>query len=166
MMRDASRSLLGAAILLGVGMAAFFDGIVLHQILNWHHMICQERSCHPLSIADLQAKNKADGWFHLAAYLITIAGVGQLFRSGGVRAAGDGTGRLFAGGLLAGVGGFNVVEGIIDHHILGIHHVRFGPGQTVYDLGFLVVSALLLGIGVTLIQNKRPDKAITNEAVA
>lgn len=166
MMCDVSRSLLWASVLLGIGMAAFFDGIVLHQILNWHHMICQERSCHPVSVADLQAKNKADGWFHLAAYLITIAGVGQLFHAGGVRAVEKGAQRLFAGGILVGAGGFNVVEGIIDHHILRIHHVRFGPGQGIYDIGFLLVSSILLGMGITLIQNKRPGKTIASEAVA
>ena len=153
MTRENSRSLLGAAVLLRVGMAAFFDGIVLHQILNWHHMICQERSCHPLSIADLQAKNKADGWFHLAAYLITAAGVWRLFRAGGVRAAGTAdAGRLFRGGLLAGAGGFNVSEGIINHHILGIHHVRFGAARDIYDVAFLVISAALLATGIGLIR--------------
>jgi uncharacterized membrane protein len=39
------------------------------------------------------------------------------------------------------------VEGILDHHILQIHHVRFGPTQTVMDVGFLVVSAIIGGIG-------------------
>ncbi len=29
---------LSAGILLGLGMGGFFDGIVLHQILQWHHM--------------------------------------------------------------------------------------------------------------------------------
>jgi uncharacterized membrane protein len=26
-------------LLLGIGLGGFFDGIVLHQILQWHHML-------------------------------------------------------------------------------------------------------------------------------
>jgi uncharacterized membrane protein len=28
-----------AGILFGLGLGGFFDGIVLHQILQWHHMV-------------------------------------------------------------------------------------------------------------------------------
>ena len=28
-----------AGIVLGIGLGGFFDGIVLHQILQWHHML-------------------------------------------------------------------------------------------------------------------------------
>lgn len=155
MRADTSRPLLWASVILGIGIAAFFDGIVLHQLLGWHHMICQERTCHPLSVADLQAKNRADGWFHLGAYLVLIAGVAQLFRAGGARALESGAGRVFAGGLLAGAGGFNVIEGIVDHHILQIHHVRFGPAQQIYDGGFLAISAVLFVVGMALLRNKK-----------
>ncbi|MBC7808786.1 MAG: DUF2243 domain-containing protein, partial [Akkermansiaceae bacterium] len=91
-------------------------------------------------------------------YLVTIAGIRQLFRAGGVRAAVAGTNHLFVGGLLAGAGGFNVVEGVVDHHILGIHHVRFGPSRNVYDAAFLAISAVLFGAGVALIRNVRNAK--------
>lgn len=146
------RPLLRAGGLLGISFAAFFDGIVLHQILQWHHMICQERTCHPLSVADLQAKGRADGWFHLAAYIVLLLGTLQLFRAAARPRAFAWPGSAFAGSLLAGFGGFNLVEGILDHHILGIHHVRFGPQRTVYDLAFLAVSALILGAGVSLMR--------------
>jgi uncharacterized membrane protein len=29
-------------ILLGIGLGGFVDGIVLHQILQWHHMLTSE----------------------------------------------------------------------------------------------------------------------------
>ena len=46
--------------------------------------------------------------------------------------------------MLLGFGGFNVVEGLVDHQILGVHHVRENAGhQTAYDLGFLTLGALL-----------------------
>jgi uncharacterized membrane protein len=48
------------------------------------------------------------------------------------------------GWTLVGWGLFNVVEGIVDHHILGIHHVRETGNQTAWDIGFLAFGALLL----------------------
>lgn len=151
-----ARPLFIAAAVLGVALAAFFDGIMLHQVLNWHHMICEERSCHPLSIADLQAKTHADGLFHLAAFAVAITGVHLLFRAGGVRAPGVALpGATFAGGLLTGFGGFNVIEGIVDHHILGIHHVRFGANRDVYDIAFLIISLLIFQAGMVLTKRAR-----------
>ena len=57
------------------------------------------------------------------------------------------SGKLLAGTLLIGFGIFNLVEGIIDHHVLGIHHVN----ETVprdqwiwWDLGFLIWGAAML----------------------
>ncbi|MEO6001904.1 MAG: DUF2243 domain-containing protein [Opitutus sp.] len=36
-----------AAIVLGVGLGGFIDGIVLHQVLGWHHLICTTSTCQP-----------------------------------------------------------------------------------------------------------------------
>jgi uncharacterized membrane protein len=149
-----TRPLLAAGVVLGMAFAAFFDGIVLHQLLGWHHMICQETHCDPVSIPDLQRKQVADGWFHLGAYALTLIGTVLLFRAGR-RAAAFWSGRYFAGSLLTGYGLFNLVEGVIDHHILRIHHVRFGPSRDIYDLTFLAVSALILGAGVGLVRSVR-----------
>ncbi len=157
-MRSAARPLLVAGVLLGVAFAAFFDGIVLHQILGWHHMICQETHCDPVSIPDLQAKQVADGWFHLGAYVMALVGTTLLFRAGRRRES-VWSGRLLLGSILAGFGGFNITEGIIDHHILQIHHVRFGPSRDVYDLTFLALSALILGAGVGMIRSVRGGTA-------
>jgi len=45
---------------------------------------------------------------------------------------------------------FNLVEGLVDHQLLGLHHVRPGPHQTAYDLAFLATSGLLLAGGLLL----------------
>ena len=48
---------------------------------------------------------------------------------------------------------FNLVEGVVDHHILGIHYVKAGvPGL---DLVFLALGALLLAGGVLLASRGR-----------
>jgi LPXTG-motif cell wall-anchored protein len=39
---------------------------------------------------------------------------------------------------------------VIDHHLLGVHHVRSGDNETLYDLAFLGLGALLVGAGLLL----------------
>lgn len=65
--------------------------------------------------------------------------------------------RTDVGSMLAGWGLFNVVEGIIDHEILGIHHVHPGGGQLGWDIGFLVFGALALALGGWAIRAGRGD---------
>jgi uncharacterized membrane protein len=136
------------ALLLGIGLGGFFDGIVLHQLLQWHHLL----SAHvpPDSVENLQLNTVADGLFHAAAWLVTVVGVFLL--CGAVR-NGEWPGwSRFVGGLLAGWGGFNLAEGLVDHHLLGLHHVRPGPDQLAYDLGFLAWGAAMLVAGVLLLR--------------
>ena len=64
--------------------------------------------------------------------------------------------------MLAGWGLFNLVEGLVDHHLLGIHHVRAGAGQSAYDVAFLVLGAALLAGGLTLA--RRPTRTATRPA--
>ena len=66
--------------------------------------------------------------------------------------------RTLIGGALAGWGLFNVVEGIVDHHLLNLHHVRPGPDQLAYDLGFLAWGALMLLAGVALVRWSAPER--------
>ena len=54
------------------------------------------------------------------------------------------------GGVLAGWGVFNLVEGVVDHLVLGVHHVRGGPHELAYDLGFLALGAVLVVVGLLL----------------
>jgi uncharacterized membrane protein len=43
---------------------------------------------------------------------------------------------------------FNVVEGVIDHQLLGVHHVRDDLGAPLsWDFGFLIFGAALIGVG-------------------
>ena len=63
--------------------------------------------------------------------------------------------------MLIGWGMFNLVEGIVDHHLLEIHHVRPGPHQLAYDLGFLALGGLLLLVGWLLARSSRPVAGAT-----
>jgi uncharacterized membrane protein len=58
--------------------------------------------------------------------------------------------------MLAGWGAFNLVEGLVDHQILGIHHLRDDlGGPLAWDLGFLAFGALLVAAGGALIESGR-----------
>ena len=58
--------------------------------------------------------------------------------------------------MLVGWGLFNLFEGIVDHHILTIHHVREGSNQTAWDLAFLAFGALLVIGGLVLTRSQEP----------
>ncbi len=137
-----------AGLLLGIGLGGFVDGIVLHQILQWHHMLTSEGCCSASSVAGLEDNTLADGLFHAITWICVAAGLYLLWRENTPGTAWPG--RQLVGLLLVGWGAFNLVEGLIDHHLLGVHHVRAGAGETLYDLAFLGFGALLVVVGLPL----------------
>ncbi|GLY26606.1 DUF2243 domain-containing protein [Micromonospora sp. NBRC 101691] len=142
------------AILLGVGLGGFFDGILLHQVLQWHHMLSATGSDnvgireYPVdTVPGLRVNTLWDGIFHVVTWVSVLAGLAllharvtrsrnRLWRS-----------RTLWGWALVGWGLFNLVEGIVDHHLLGIHHVREGANRLWWDLGFLALGAVLVAGG-------------------
>lgn len=151
------KPLVRAGTVPGVGLGGFFDGIVFHQILQWHHMI----SAHPdPSIAgDLALNVWVDGVFHAVTYVLTVLGVALLWRAW-QRPSVPTSGRTLSGSVILGWGLFNVVEGTVNHHLLGIHHVRpDGPGSVLaWDVGFLAWGLLFVGAGYALV---RGDDALS-----
>jgi uncharacterized membrane protein len=140
-----------AGILLGLGLGGFFDGIALHQILQWHHMLSSVSFFDPATIPGLRANTTADGLFHAVTYVFTVAGVALLWRAFAIGRGG--TARQLVGLILAGWGIFNLVEGVVDHHFLGVHHVNeTAPREhwLWWDLGFLVWGAAMILIGWSL----------------
>jgi uncharacterized membrane protein len=130
-------------VLLGIGLGGFVDGIVLHQILQWHHMLTSEGSYPSTTVAGLETNTLWDGLFHAATWIAVAAGLWIFWRrTTDLRWAISG--RAFVGWMLVGWGLFNLVEGAVDHHVLGIHHVRTGDNETLWDLAFLGFGAVLL----------------------
>ena len=150
------KPLITAGILLGVGLGGFVDGIVLHQILQWHHMFTSA-GYPPTSVENLEWNTLGDGLFHAATWVTTAIGLAILWRAGR-RSDVPWSTQTFVGTLAMGWGLFNLVEGIIDHHILGIHHVGTDvPNVLAWDLGFLLFGAILLGLGMGLVWKARTD---------
>jgi uncharacterized membrane protein len=146
-----------AGILLGAGLGGFVDGIFLHQILQWHHLLTAHGrySRYPhATVADLEDNTRWDGIFHAGTLLLVVAGLFLLVAASSRTPAVIPSPRRLAALLLIGWGVFNLVEGLVDHHLLSIHHVRDDVADPLaWDLAFLGAGAVLVAIG--LIANRR-----------
>lgn len=160
------RSITLPGIILGVGLGGFVDGILLHQILQWHHLLSSSDTANidigswPVTtVHGLQMNTLWDGFFHTVTWLAVLTGLGILYsRIAGSR-GGIWTSRVLWGWMLFGWGLFNLVEGLIDHHVLAIHHVVSGEFQTLADILFLVFGALLM-VGGWLLQRSGGVKTL------
>lgn len=133
-----------SGLLYGLGFGGFIDGILLHQILQWHHMVSDVPEYPVSAVAGLQVNVLADGFFHVVTWFLVLAGsIAAIVAWRQGRLAPNWS--FHFGLLLTGWGVFNVVEGIIDHHILQVHHVRDDlGGPLAWDIGFLVFGVLLI----------------------
>ena len=129
-----------AGILLGVGMGGFVDGIVLHQIFQWHNMV--SNWVPPTTVEAMSFNMVWDGIFHAFVWVVSLVGI-LLLWSAAYRRAVIPPLRSFIGQLVLGWGLFNLVEGVIDHQILAVHYVRQVPNYMVYNLTFLAVGGVL-----------------------
>jgi len=101
--------------LLGIGLAGTLDEVLLHQILHWHHFY--DRSTSAVGLV-------SDGLFHVASTMLLLYGMYRLgqHRSWQI----PGWARRFWAGVLLGLGGFNLYDGVIQHKVLRLHQVRPG----------------------------------------
>ena len=134
-----------AGIVLGIGLGGFFDGILLHQILQVHAMLSAKI---PLdSMENMKTNMLGDGLFHAFTFAATLIGLAMLWRTLNGRSEARHPGMALVGYMLAGWGWFNLVEGLIDHHILGLHHVVERLGLSIWDWLFLASGAILIVVG-------------------
>jgi len=90
----------------------------------------------------MRANMTWDGLFHALTWVITLVGVLRLWGAAYARDPIP-SAQAFTGQLILGWGAFNLVEGVIDHQILGIHNVREVSNYTVYNLTFLAIGGVL-----------------------
>lgn len=147
-------ALIAAGLLIGTGMGGFVDGIVLHQILQWHNMLSSVRP--PDDLVTMKYNMVWDGLFHAFTWVTTAVGLTKLWRVG-QRSDVPWSTPTFVGSLFAGWGLFNAVEGVIDHQLLGIHHVHPGSGELAWDLGFIASGVLMIAAGWVAIRRGRAD---------
>lgn len=133
-----------AAMVLGIGIGGFTDGIVFHQILQWHEMLSNKLP--PVTLEAKSVNMFWDGIFHAFTLIVVFIGTVLLWKLLKQKNL-DKSGSLFIGGILKGWGVFNLVEGVINHHILGLHNVRESVEPDLWNYGFLASSILLLLVG-------------------
>ena len=145
-------------LLLGIGLGGFVDGIVLHQVLQWHHLV-SDTDDHPVTtVAGLEANTLADGFFHVFTWICVAVATALIVRAWQRRELAP-PWRMHVGLLLAGWGAFNVVEGLIDHQLLGIHHVRDDLGGPLgWDLAFLAFGVVLVVVGLLLARTRGAER--------
>lgn len=148
------RPLIAAAVLLGVGMGGFVDGILFHQLLQWHNMLSAVVPPRD-SVVNMEVNMFWDGLFHAFTWMMTALGLALLWRAG-LRPDVPRCTRTFVGALALGWGLFNLVEGVLDHHVLHVHHVTETPTHLAWDLGFLGFGLALLFVGMVLIGRGGP----------
>lgn len=144
---------LTAAMVAGIGLGGFIDGIILHQILQWHEMLTGKIPAD--TVVNKSVNMFWDGIFHLFTLITTILGIYLVWRVC-KREAMNKSGYLLIGGILIGWGSFNIIEGVINHHVLRLHNVNeYSPNAGIWNYGFLTFSVILILIGLILFKNAK-----------
>jgi len=132
-----------SGVLAGLGLVAFVDETVFHQLLHWHHFY--DKSTLELGLV-------SDGLFHAFGFLAVVAG---LFGFADLRRRDAVHWPLWIGGVLLGAGCFQLYDGLVQHKVLGLHQIRYGVDLVPYDVTWNVLAAILIIIGVVLLLRSR-----------
>jgi uncharacterized membrane protein len=120
------------------------------------------------TVENLELNTRWDGIFHTSTYLFVVAALFILWRRAKRRHLYWST-KLLVGSMLIGFGAFNVVEGIVDHQLLGIHHVNelVAPADRIYwDIGFILWGVAMFLIGWWLLREGQRESAVEPRAPA
>jgi uncharacterized membrane protein len=162
-MNESNKPLITAGIVLGIGMGGFVDGIVFHQILQTHAMLSAQLP--KTTIPNIEINMFWDGLFHALTWLMTAAGLALLWRAV-KRPQVALLGKHLLGAMSIGWGLFNLVEGLLDHYILHLHHVVEARGLSMFDHAFLAFGVVLCLTGWLLIRSAKPPVVARPSAAA
>jgi uncharacterized membrane protein len=137
-----SRNLV-SGVLSGVGVAAFLDETLFHQLLHWHHFY--DRSTTDAGLV-------SDGLFHAFGWFAIVAG---LFLVADLRRRRGLWWQRWTAGLLLGAGGFQLYDGTIQHKLLRLHQIRYHVDLVPYDVTWNVAAAVVIVLGVLLLRRTR-----------
>jgi len=138
-------SVFWASAVIGTGLGGFVDGILFHQILQWHEMFSAK--IRPVTLLAKSTNMFWDGIFHAFMLVVTFTGVVALFEILRNKQLPVSRALLF-GGLLFGWGAFNLIEGLFDHLVLKFHNIRDSADDPLaWNIGFMIVGAAMLSLG-------------------
>ena len=142
----ASRNL-WSGLLFGVGLMAFVDEVVFHQLLQWHHFY---------DLSTPRVGIFADGLLNSFAW---FAAIGGLFMFADLRRRSAVWMKRWVAAVFIGLGGFQLFDGIIDHKVLRTHQIRYGVELLPYDLAWNIFGAALLVSGIALLMQSKKSAA-------
>lgn len=141
--RRASQRNVWSGVLFGIGMVAFIDEAVFHQILHWHHFY---------DLSGTDAGLVSDGFFHALSWFATIGG---LFLVADLARRPAFWPKRWWGGVLLGGGVFQLYDGLVQHKLLGIHQIRYVDDLLLYDLVWNVIAGVMIVVGALLVIRTR-----------
>lgn len=136
---------LWSGILFGLGLVAFIDEVVFHQLLHWHHFY--DKSTTEMGLV-------SDGLFHAFSWFSTI---GASFMFADLRRRNAFWFKRWLGGILLGSGFFQLYDGIIQHKLMRLHQIRYNVDIAPYDWiwNLIALALLIAGIILTLRTNHK-----------
>ncbi|MGN7476339.1 DUF2243 domain-containing protein [Solibacillus silvestris] len=141
-----------SGFLFGIGLIAFVDEAVFHQLLRWHHFY--DKSTTDIGLI-------SDGLFHAFSWFATIAG---LFLFADLRRKNSLLLRRWIGGVLLGIGMFQLYDGIIQHKWMRIHQIRYVENVVIYDIVWNMSALIILFIGLYLIYRVKNDNPVKRDS--
>jgi len=135
-----------SGLLFGIGMMAFVDEVIFHQLLQWHHFY---------DLSTPQVGIFADGLLNSFAW---FAAIGGLFLFADLRRRNAVLMQRWMAAIFIGAGGFQLFDGIIDHKLLRTHQIRYNVDLLPYDVAWNLFGAILLITGFVLMRKNRIKK--------
>jgi uncharacterized membrane protein len=132
-----------SGVLLGLGIAAFLDEVLFHQLLHWHHFY--DKSTPAIGLI-------SDGVFHAFSWFATVA---ALFLFADLRRRDAVSPPHWWGGLLIGAGGFQLYDGTVQHKLMRLHQIRYHVDVAPYDWTWNIVAVVLIVAGAVLLIRAR-----------
>ncbi|MEK9199798.1 DUF2243 domain-containing protein [Lysinibacillus halotolerans] len=132
-----------SGIFFGLGMVAFIDEAVFHQLLHWHHFY---------DLSTTSVGLISDGIFHAFSWFATVV---ALFMVADLRKRKVWNFKRWMGSVYVGAGTFNLYDGIIQHKIMRIHQIRYHVEIFYYDVVWNVLAALMIIVGLILLKKKK-----------
>ena len=132
-----------SGVLTGIGLAAFLDEVLFHQLLQWHHFYDKSTTAVGLF---------SDGLFHAFGWFAIVAG---LFLFADLRRWQELLLPRWLGGLLLGTGAFQLYDGTVQHKLMGLHQIRYNVDLLPYDMVWNGVAAVLVLAGGMLLYRTR-----------
>jgi len=134
-----SRRNFWGGFLFGLGLVAFIDETVFHQLLHWHHFY--DKSTTDVGLV-------SDGLFHALSWFATI---GSSFILADLHRRNAFWLKRWMGGIFMGAGSFQLYDGVIQHKLMKLHQIRYNVDITPYDVIWNITAFAMIVIGYILL---------------